>query len=113
VLEALCVGRPVVATAVGGIPEQVRSLGAAPGAWAGPAEGPDIATGVLVAPHDVAGMAAATAAILTDDGLREALGRNAAQDASARFDLDAQLDATLAWYAEAIEDWRGWRQAAA
>jgi glycosyltransferase involved in cell wall biosynthesis len=113
VLEALSVGRPVVATAVGGIPEQVRSLGAAPGAWAGPAEGRDIATGVLVAPHDVAGMAAATAAILTDDVLREALGRNAAQDASARFDLDAQLDATLAWYAEAIAEWRGWRQAAA
>jgi glycosyltransferase involved in cell wall biosynthesis len=113
ILEALSVGRPVVATAVGGIPEQVRSLGAAPGAWAGPAEGPDFATGVLVAAHDVAGMAAATAAILTDDTLREALGRNAAQDASARFDLDAQLDATLAWYAEAIEEWRGWRQAAA
>jgi glycosyltransferase involved in cell wall biosynthesis len=113
ILEALSVGRPVVATAVGGIPEQVRSLAAAPGAWTGPAAERDTATGVLVAPHDAAGMAAATSALLTDDALREALGRNAAQDASARFDLDAQLDATLAWYAEAIEEWRGWRRAAA
>jgi glycosyltransferase involved in cell wall biosynthesis len=113
VLEALSVGRPVVATAVGGIPEQVRSLTGAPGSWTGASEGQPTATGVLVAPHDAAGMAAATAALLTDDGLRVGLGRNAARDASSRFALDRQLDTTLAWYADAIEDWRGWRQAAA
>jgi glycosyltransferase involved in cell wall biosynthesis len=112
ILEALSVGRPVVATAVGGIPEQVRSLTGAPGSWTGVSEGQPTATGVLVAPHDAAGMAAATAALLTEDGLRADIGRNAAQDASSRFALDRQLDATLAWYAEAIEDWRGWRQAA-
>ena len=48
-----------------------------------------------------------------DDELRARLGRNAAEDAAKRFRLDAQLDATLAWYAEAIRDWGGWRRAAA
>jgi glycosyltransferase involved in cell wall biosynthesis len=113
VLEALSVGRPVVATAVGGIPEQVHSLAAAPGAWTGPAAERDTATGVLVAPHDAAGMAAATRALLTDEALRATLGRNAAMDASTRFGLDRQIDATLAWYAETIENWRGSRQEAA
>ena len=113
VLEALSVGRPVIATAVGGIPEQVRSLAGAPGSWTGAGEGPATATGVLVAPHDSSGMAAATTALLTDDALRAGLGRNAARDASTRFGLDVQLDATLAWYADTIESWRGWRRTAA
>jgi len=113
VLEALSVGRPVIATAVGGIPEQVRSLAAIPGSWTGAAEGPTTATGVLVAAHDAAGMAAATTALLADDELRDRLGRNAASDAAGRFGLDGQLDATLAWYTDTIESWGRWRRAAA
>ena len=113
VLEALSVGRPVIATAVGGIPEQVRSLAAIPGSWTGAAESPATATGVLVAAHDAAGMAAATTALLADDELRDRLGRNAASDAAGRFGLDGQVDATLAWYADTIESWRRWRRAAA
>jgi glycosyltransferase involved in cell wall biosynthesis len=113
ILEALSVGRPVIATAVGGIPEQVRSLAGIPGAWTGAAEGPATATGVLVAAHDAAGMAGATTALLADDELRGQLGRNAASDAAGRFGLDGQLDATLAWYADTIESWRRWRRAAA
>jgi glycosyltransferase involved in cell wall biosynthesis len=113
VLEALATGRPVVATAVGGIEEQVRSLAGAPGAWAGAGEGPETATGVLVAPHDASGMAAATVALLVNDELRARLGRNAAADAASRFDVERQLDETIAWYRECIADWLAWRERAA
>ena len=105
ILEALCTGIPVVATAIGGIHEEVRSLAGAPGAWPGDAHGIDAATGVLVAPGDAAGMGAATAALLRDDRLRAALSANAAADAAQRFDLDRQLDVTIAWYREIIADW--------
>jgi glycosyltransferase involved in cell wall biosynthesis len=112
ILEALSVGRPVVATAVGGIHEEVRSLAGAPGAWTGAGVGRFSATGVLVAPKDAEGMAAATVALLTDDELRMQLGANAAADAKARFGLDRQLDETLAWYGESIEAWRRWSTSA-
>ncbi|HYK94616.1 MAG TPA: glycosyltransferase [Candidatus Dormibacteraeota bacterium] len=109
VLEALATGTPVVATAVGGIDEQVRSLAGAPGAWSGAAFDADVATGVLVPPHDAAGMAAATIALLANDALRAQLGANAVRDAATRFGLAGQLDATLAWYADITRDWRAWR----
>jgi glycosyltransferase involved in cell wall biosynthesis len=105
ILEALATGLPVIATAVGGIPEEVRSLAGAPGAWSGEAHGTDSATGALVAPGDAQGMGAAAAAILGDDSLRAVLSANAAADAARRFDLDLQLDATIDWYREVIADW--------
>src|SRR5690606_24297213 len=77
IAEALASAVPVIATAVGGIPEQVRSLAGAPGSWAGPAVPPDRATGVLVQPGDAAGMAAAALALLADDALRARLSANA------------------------------------
>jgi glycosyltransferase involved in cell wall biosynthesis len=110
ILEALSTGTPVVATAVGGIEEEVRSLAGAPGAWAGAGVDRSAATGVLVPAHDPVAMAAATVALMADDELRAQLGRNAAEDAAARFGLAGQLDATLAWYAESIADWQRWRQ---
>jgi glycosyltransferase involved in cell wall biosynthesis len=109
ILEALSTGRPVVATAVGGIEEQVRSLARAAGSWTGPSVKAATATGILVNGHDVVGMAAATAFLLRDDALRAQLGRNAAEDAAARFNIETQMDTTLAWYAESIDDWHRWR----
>jgi glycosyltransferase involved in cell wall biosynthesis len=65
VVEALAHGVPVVATAVGGVPE---ALGRAPvGAL----------PGMLVPPEDAAALAGVLRAWLDDPGLRERLGRAA------------------------------------
>jgi glycosyltransferase involved in cell wall biosynthesis len=106
VLEALTSGLPVVATAVGGIPEQLVSLWGAPGAWSGEGQPRERATGVLVEPGDSAAMGAASGFLLSDDDLRRRLSMNARADAEERFDLGRQADATLGWYREVIADWR-------
>jgi glycosyltransferase involved in cell wall biosynthesis len=62
VLEALAVGTPVIATAVGGVPEVVR-------------EGEN---GLLVSPGDVGALAEAIRRLATDDALRGALADAAA-----------------------------------
>ena len=56
-------------------------------------------------------MAAAAAALLGDDALRATLSANAAADAAERFDLELQLDRTIAWYREIIADWKDAGQA--
>ena len=61
-LEALAAGTPVIATAVGGIPEVVR----------------DRENGLLVPPRDVAAIAAAIDRLVHDDALRGSLAAAAA-----------------------------------
>ncbi len=103
-LEALACGTPVVATAVGGVGEQIRPLAGVssnPGSHV-PAEQ---ATGVLVPPGDDAAMAAAAQALLDDAALRRRLADNAAADAAARFDLERCVDQHLAWYRQAQQSW--------
>jgi len=39
--------------------------------------------------------------------LREKLGRDEAEDARRRFDLNRQVEAYLKWYEELIEEWEG------
>jgi glycosyltransferase involved in cell wall biosynthesis len=90
VLEALACGTPVVATAVGGIPEQIE----------------DGVTGFLVRPRDVNAMAEAIVRLLTDDAVRRQLGRNAAEDARTRFDLSRQAEEYTEWYREILENWQ-------
>jgi glycosyltransferase involved in cell wall biosynthesis len=65
-LEALACGVPVVATAVGGIPEQVTAN-----------------TGVLVPAGDAEAMAAGMERLLSNDEWRQCLGASAARDAAA------------------------------
>ncbi len=85
VLEALACGTPVVASRVGGIPEQVREE-----------------TGVLVDPADPAGLASAIESLLADPSRRERMSAAAAEDARTRFSLDRQADAYLELYAEVL-----------
>ena len=94
VLEALACGIPVVASAIGGIPEQVKSLGT---------YHEDDATGLLVPPGNQKAMAEAILALLTNTRLRRRLGDNAARDARERFDLGRQVDDYLKWYSEIVD----------
>jgi glycosyltransferase involved in cell wall biosynthesis len=72
VLEAMAHGLCVVASDVGGIPELVD----------------DGRTGLLVPPDDVEALVAALRKVLTDDGLRAALGAAARERVLEEFDVD-------------------------
>lgn len=105
VLESLACGTPVIATDVGGIPEQVNSLWRSPRAAA---IGVNSATGVLLPPVDQAGLRRALTALFTDDHLRAQLAKNAAKIGKS-FSVTRQVDDTLAWYHEILSrsDTRG------
>jgi glycosyltransferase involved in cell wall biosynthesis len=98
VIEALACGRPVVATAVGGIPEQVRSYSAGAQRPDWPVSAGDEATGVLVPPADPEAMGHVIAELLEHEPLRLRLGDNAARDARRRFDVRIRCGEYLTWY---------------
>jgi glycosyltransferase involved in cell wall biosynthesis len=89
----------VVATAVGGIPEQVKGLEVAE-EQSQTAQlnryGTNEATGILVPSGDAPGMALGIDRLLNDNPLRRRMGENAARDARERFDLRRQVDSYLA-----------------
>jgi glycosyltransferase involved in cell wall biosynthesis len=87
VLEALACGTPVVASAVGGIPEQIIER----------------ETGFLVACGDPEPMAARIVQLLSED-VNQRVSCAAAEDAKKRFTLDRQVGDHVSWYQEILED---------
>jgi glycosyltransferase involved in cell wall biosynthesis len=105
ILESLACGTPVVATAVGGIPEQVKGFNGTGFETSG-LNGYSLneATGILTLQGDAEAMAAGILKILTDDALHRQLSRNAAIDARDRFDLQRQVNDYLEWYDEILNE---------
>jgi glycosyltransferase involved in cell wall biosynthesis len=81
VLEALASGTPVVASRVGGIPEQLTEE-----------------TGVLVPPGDPAALAAAVESLLADPERRRRMAAAAAAHARKCFSLERQTATYLDLY---------------
>jgi glycosyltransferase involved in cell wall biosynthesis len=84
--EAMAHGRPVVATAVGGLLDLVV----------------DGETGLLVPPRDPPALRAAIDRLLADPGLRRRLGEAGRERIRERFSWQASTDATLAAYGDAL-----------
>ncbi|MBN2106685.1 MAG: glycosyltransferase [Deltaproteobacteria bacterium] len=90
ILEALACATPVVATAVGGIPEQVKHG----------------ETGFLAPFGDAEALADSIVRITQDPELRAAMSAAARKDAELRFDFAQTASAYLAWYSELTRSWR-------
>jgi glycosyltransferase involved in cell wall biosynthesis len=105
ILEAMACGTPVVASAIDGICEQVRSFRHGSGSDAG--HEAESATGFLVPPGDPSAIASAICKILNDEPLRRQLGTNGVADVRSRFALSRQVDEYLSWYEEVRASWRG------
>jgi glycosyltransferase involved in cell wall biosynthesis len=88
ILEAMAVGLPVVASAVGGVPEIVE----------------DGRTGLLVAPAAVAALADALARLIDDRALREHMGRAGHEAALERYDLPRFRQAHVELYGRLLEE---------
>lgn len=86
ILEALACGTPVVASAVGGIPEQIL-------------EGK---TGFLIPSGDAALMTKRIIQLLENEADRQQIGRQAADDAVQRFGLEKMVDEYLQVYRELL-----------
>lgn len=89
VLEALACGLPTVATAVGGILEQIR----------------DGETGFLVEKENSDDLAKAILRIYDNNELRSKMAELARKDAEDRFSLSIQTKNYLDWYREILTKW--------
>ena len=107
VIEALACGIPVVASSIGGMPEQIRGLaGGSNGSEhrhkGAQTHGKDEATGILVPGSDPDAVAASVIELISNSELAACLGRNAARDACRRFDMARQAADFLEWYEQIL-----------
>ena len=86
ILEAMATGLPVVATAVGGTPEQLEGG----------------RTGLVVPPGDPDALAEGMRRLLTDAALRRRLGESARGEVSRRFSMAAMIAGTERIYDELL-----------
>ena len=86
VMEAQVVGRPIVASRVGGIPEMID----------------DGRTGFLVQPADPKALASQLEALITDSALRRKIGRQAAATARSNWSPTLMADRVLGVYEQAL-----------
>ena len=84
ILEAMAMGKPVIATDVSAIPELVK----------------DGLTGFLVPPNNISGLASAIAALSSDEGLRQKLGQKAKERCLSMFSVENMIKKTLELYDE-------------
>jgi glycosyltransferase involved in cell wall biosynthesis len=87
ILEAMACGTPVVATAVGGVPEQVI----------------DGETGYLVKPGDWAAMIDRAVPIMNKSDVREAMIKKGHKRIKEHFDLKLLVEAHLKYYEEILQ----------
>jgi glycosyltransferase involved in cell wall biosynthesis len=82
ILEAMACATPVIASSVGGIPEQVQNE----------------KTGLLVAPRDAGALAEALQRVLTHPEMGVAMGAAALERVQALYTLEKQAQAYLNWF---------------
>ena len=90
ILEAMALSRPVVASAVGGIPEMID----------------DGRTGILVPPHDPGALAAAIVKLIENPDLAARIGRAGHDLVHERFCVEQMVRAVETIYDEAVADER-------
>jgi len=88
ILEALACGTPVIASSVGGIPEQVD----------------DAETGFLTLPGDAESMAEKILLLIDDDNLCRVMGKKGSDTVREKFDLKLQANEYLSWYEKILNE---------
>lgn len=100
IAEAMACGTPVIATAIGAVPERIKCLDHPAADGTVDQCGASQATGILVPAAKPAAMAEAALTLLSNPDLRRNLGANAARHARTAYRPERQTQAYLQWFEE-------------